>query len=38
MWLHIELNLCFVTIVFLHIFRCDHGLYNEYSFKDIKVN
>ena len=38
--LHIELNLYFVTIffVFLHIFRCDHELYNEYHFKDIKVN
>ena len=31
-WLHIEFNLYFVTIFFLHIFKCDHELDSEYPF------
>ena len=34
-WLHIELNLYFV---FFNFDICDHELYKEYPFKDIKMN
>ena len=35
--LHIEFNLYFVTVFFLHIFRCDHELYMKYPFKDMNL-
>ena len=34
---YILYNFCLFSF-FKHIFRCDRELYNEYPFKDIKVN